>query len=64
MNEKYTASVYCSEEQIAQKTGNNVDELYTWMLIQVNGHFGDVHGEIIDNTTTKTIKTFKKSAIE
>lgn len=64
MNEKYTASVYSEEEQFAKKGGNDVDELYTWMLIQVNGHFGDIHGKIIDNKTKKIIKVFRKCAIE
>jgi hypothetical protein len=64
MNEQYTASVYCGEEQIAKQAGVDVDQLYTWMLIQVNGHFGDIHGDIIDNKTKKTIRTFRKCAIE
>ncbi len=62
--QEYTASVYCSEEQIAQQEGNDIDELYTWMLIQGNSHYGDIHGEIIENKTQKTIRTFRKSAIE
>lgn len=64
MNEQYTASVYCSEEQIASQVGDNIDELYTWMLIQGSGNIGDIHGEIIDNLTQKTVRTFRKAAIE
>lgn len=64
MNEQYTVTVYSGDEMFAEKVGNDVDELYTWMLIQVNGNFGDIHGKIIDNKTKKTIKAFRKSAIE
>lgn len=64
MNEQYTASVYTGSEQFAKQVGNDLDELYTWMLIQGNVHFGDVHGEIIDNKTKKTLRTFRKCAIE
>ncbi|MFT4059738.1 MAG: hypothetical protein QM652_09335 [Legionella sp.] len=64
MNEQYTASVYCGEEQIAKQTGANVDELYAWMLVQVNEHFGDIHGEVIDNKTKKTVRAFRKCPIE
>lgn len=64
MNEQYTASVFCGEEQIAQKVGNDIDVLYTWMLTQGCVHMGDIHGKIIDNETQKIIRTFRKSAIE
>ncbi len=49
---------------IATQTGDDLDQLYTWMLIQVNGHFDDIRGEIIDNTTNKTVRTFRKAPIE
>lgn len=64
MDEQYTATIYAGNEQIAKQVGNDIDELYTWMLIEVNGHFGDIHGEIIDNDTKQSIKAFRKSAIE
>lgn len=64
MNEQFTAIVYCKEEQIAIQTGNDIDQLYTWMLAQVGSSFDDVHGELIDNDTHKTIRTFCKSPME
>lgn len=64
MNEQYTASVYCGEEQIANQAGNDIDVLYTWMLTQGSTHIGNIHGEIVDNQTQKVIRTFRKSAIE
>lgn len=64
MNEQYTASVYCCDEQIATRVGNDIDVLYTWMLTQGAAHIGDINGEIMDNHSKKIIKTFRKSAVE
>ncbi|KTD73697.1 hypothetical protein [Legionella tucsonensis] len=64
MSEQFTANVYCKEERIATQTGNDIDQLYTWMLIQVNGHFDDIRGEIIDNQTNNIVRTFRKAPIE
>ncbi|MCW8444082.1 hypothetical protein OQJ05_08455 [Fluoribacter gormanii] len=64
MSKQFTANVYCKEEKIATQTGDDLDQLYTWMLIQVNGHFDDIRGEIIENNTKKTVRTFRKAPIE
>lgn len=64
MNEQFTATVYCKDERIAIQTGDDVDKLYTWMLIQVNGTYSDIHGEIVDNKTQKTVRAFRKAPIE
>lgn len=64
MNTQFTANVYCKEERVATQTGNDIDRLYAWMLIQVNGYFDEIHGEIIDNQTNETIRTFCKAPIE
>lgn len=64
MNEQYIATVYCRDEKMAVQWGNDVDQLYAWMLLQVNGSFGDIRGEIIDNQTNKIIRTFRKAPIE
>ena len=64
MNEQYSASVYCNEERIAVHDGDDVDKLYVWMLLQVNDHSGDVHGEILDNQTNEVVRRFRKCAIE
>jgi len=61
---QYTANVYCSEERIATQYGDSIDQLYVWMLLQVNGNFGVFHGEIIDNHSKEIVKTFCKSTIE
>ncbi|MGC1182709.1 hypothetical protein [Legionella sp.] len=64
MNDKYTAIVYTGKELLAKQVGNNIDELYAWMLIQGSGNFADIHGEVIDNKSKKIVKTFRKSSIE
>ncbi len=64
MNAKYTASIYCSEEEISTKAGDDIDELYTWMLLQGCENIGDIRGKIIDNTTQEIIRTFCKAAVE
>lgn len=64
MSKTYTAFVYTGKELLATQVGSDLDDLYAWMLIQGNGHFGDVHGEIIENKTTKIIRTFRKASEE
>ena len=64
MSGQFTASVYCKDERIAIQSGDDIDQLYAWMLIQVNDTYGDIHGEIVDNITKKTVRTFCKAPIE
>jgi hypothetical protein len=64
MTNQYTASVYSGQEKIAEQTGDNVEKLYAWMLLQGHEQFGEVHGDIIDNTSKEVIRTFRKAAIE
>jgi hypothetical protein len=64
MQAKYTANAYCNEEQIATKEGDDIEELQAWMVMQADGNFGDVHGEIIDNKTHEIVKTFQKTYLD
>jgi hypothetical protein len=66
MNHQYTAKIYSEDKEIAQKSGNDVEELYIWMLTSDNGRTpsSGTHGEIIDNHTQIVIRKFKKSPIE
>lgn len=64
MKELYTASVYSGQKQIAEKAGDDLDQLYTWMLVQGQEQFGDIHGEIIENSTQKVVRAFRKCPIE
>lgn len=58
---RYTAKIYFDEEEVAQEMGNDVDELYNWMLTKAQGKFGNFNGEIIDNKTGTVVKGFRKS---
>lgn len=58
---KYTAKVYFDKDEIAQESGNDIEELYNWMLIKAQGKFGNFSGEIMDNKTGKIVKGFRKS---
>lgn len=64
MDNQYLATLYCNEEKIATREGDDVDLLYAWMLSQVEDNFGNVHGDIIDSSTNKIVKTFQKSYID
>lgn len=57
----YTAKIFFDQDEIEHEDGNDIDELYNWMLIKAQGKFGNLRGEIIDNKTKKVVKTFRKS---
>lgn len=58
---RYTATIYLDKTEIAHESGNDLEELYNWMLINSQGKFGNIHGSIIDNKTRKPVKAFRKS---
>lgn len=58
---RYTAKIYFDKEAVAHESGDDVDELYNWMLIKTQGMFGNFHGEIVENKTGKVVKAFRKS---
>ena len=58
---RYTAKIYFDEGEVAHENGDDIEELYNWMLMKTQGKFGNFHGEIIDNKTGKSVKSFRKS---
>lgn len=58
---KYTAKIYLEKDEIAHRLGDDVDDLYAWMLAKAEDTFGNVHGEILDNKTQQSIKQFRKA---
>ena len=58
---QYIARIYFDKKEIEHQDGNDVDELYSWMLIKTQDAFGNFHGEIIELKTGKTIRRFCKS---
>lgn len=60
MTFKYTATIYFDDDEVAHESGNDIDELYNWMLIKTQGNFGNFNGEITDNKTGKVLRKFRK----
>ena len=61
MEFRYTAKIYVDEGEVESESGDNADELYTWMLMKTQGKFGNLNGEITDNKTGKVVHSFRKS---
>ncbi len=64
MNPSYTATIYCGEEIIAYKHGEDIEELYLWMLTHVNEKFGSARGEVLEIKTHTVVRQFRKSSLE
>lgn len=61
MTFKYTAKIYFDNDEIDSQSGDDIEELYSWMLIKAQGKFGNFNGEIIDNETQEVVKAFRKA---
>lgn len=61
MAHRYTAKIYFDDDEVAHQSGDDIEELYNWMLMKAQGKFGNLNGEIIDNKTGKVVKGFRKS---
>jgi len=64
MQYRYSAKLYFNEKEIDHENGNDIEELYTWLLTKAQNKFGDASGAIIDNQTQVVVKTFKKAPAE
>lgn len=60
MAKKYMAKLYFGDRETIDESGDDVEQLYVWLLTQANDKLGDVHGEIISNDTQEVVKKFKK----
>lgn len=61
MSHKYTAKLYIGDEEIEDKSGENLDDLYSWLLSQAEDKFGNAHGKIIDNQSNQVVREFRKA---
>lgn len=61
MAKKYLAKIFFGNNEFEDKSGDDLDELYAWMLSNAEGKFGNIHGEVIDNQSKKVVKQFRKS---
>jgi hypothetical protein len=64
MNLNYTATIFCEEEIIAYKHGDDIEDLYLWMLTQAKGKSGSLHGQILEVKTNTVIRKFRKTSME
>jgi len=60
MSKKYIAKIFFGDRETLDKSGDDAEQLYIWMLTQANGKMGDVHGEILDSETQKVVRKFRK----
>lgn len=60
MTPNYTAKMYLDKDEILQNSGDDMDQLYTWMLAQAEDKFGNIRGEVIDNVTQEVVRQFRK----
>ncbi|MBV9576494.1 MAG: hypothetical protein JO149_07710 [Gammaproteobacteria bacterium] len=61
MSFRYIAKIYVDDTEVEHESGDDMEELYNWMLMKSQGKFGNFNGEIIDNKTGKSVKSFRKS---
>lgn len=45
----YTAKIYFDDSEITKRSGDNLEPLFVWMLTQVQGKFGNLSGQVINN---------------
>lgn len=65
MKYTYTATLYLGNDKVLNNTGDDLEQLYIWMLSLAAGeNSDDVHGEIINNQTHELVKQFRKCTIE
>lgn len=64
MSTHYGAKIYCGDEEIAHQSGDDLEQLYVWMLAFAEKTSGEIHGEITDNITHQMVRQFKKQSIE
>ncbi|RAP38557.1 hypothetical protein B1207_01350 [Legionella quinlivanii] len=56
----YTAKIYVGAQEVQNNTSDDLEQLFIWMLTQVQGKTGDYHGHIINNSTNEIIRNFRK----
>lgn len=65
MKHSYLAKLYLGNNKSIDNAGDDLEQLYVWMLSQAAGeNSDDVHGEIIDNKTLETVRTFRKCTVD
>lgn len=60
----YTAKIFFDERETNQKSGDDLEALYIWMLSQVHGEAAHYNGFIYDNETEEIVRKFNTSSME
>lgn len=59
MKHRYIAKVYLEDGQMLENSGDNLEELTSWVSGQAEASFGDIKGEIFDTHLHKIVKTIQ-----
>lgn len=57
MKHRYIAKVYFEDGQMLENSGDNLEELTSWVSNQQEAAFDDIKGEIFDTHLHKIVKT-------
>ncbi|WED43726.1 hypothetical protein [Legionella cardiaca] len=60
----YTAKLYIDKKTIEERSGNNLEELYIWMMAKAHNQTSHYRGSIINNSTQKIIRNFQTCSLE
>jgi hypothetical protein len=60
----YLVKLYLGDNEVIGNAGDDLEQLYVWMLSQAGEILGDIHGEIIDNKTLEIVRQFRKCTVE
>lgn len=61
MKYKYTAKILLGDKVIMSDSGDDLDQLFVWLVTEATEHKEFVNGVIYDNSNHKIIKRFHKS---
>lgn len=60
----YTAKIYFDDFEIMNRSGNDLEVLFIWMLSQAQGELGNLSGQITNNKSKLIEKEFQACAYD
>lgn len=61
----YIAKLYLGNDKVLDNAGDDLEQLYVWMLsLAADESSDDIHGEIIDNKTQEIVRKFRNCTID
>lgn len=64
MKHKYTAKIYFENDEVAENSADDIQQLITWMHNEAKTRSSDINGEIFDNTTHRIVKNIQYNPFE